>query len=52
MQSSNVYTKPEVRGLKSVGVLASQYRVYVSSTGDVVLSAEGMREELLEMFEV
>ena len=52
MQSSKVYTKPEDRGLKSEGVFASQYRVYVDSAGAVVLLVAGpMREDELEMVE-
>jgi hypothetical protein len=49
-----VYTNPEARGLKSVSVWVSQYRVYVNacSTGVVVLVTEPRREEELEIVEV
>jgi hypothetical protein len=48
-----VYTNPEDKGVKSVGVWTSQYRVYVNvSAGVVVLVTEPMREEELEMVEV
>jgi hypothetical protein len=48
-----VYTNPEARGLKSVGVWVSQYRVYVNacSAGVVVLVTEPMMVEL-EIVEV
>lgn len=49
IQSSKVYTKPDDRGLKSDGVLASQYRVYVEPTEAVLLVTEPIKEDELEM---
>jgi hypothetical protein len=54
MQSSNVYTNPEDNGLKSAGVLVSQYRVNDTpvAAGVVVFETKPVRDEVLETVEM